>query len=94
MLGLGSRLGLVLGSGGNQTTTLEENCPTVSVRIWVRFSFGVRSNFPRGKLACSFIKKETLAQVFSCKFYKISKITFYYRIPVVAPSEYGELLTG
>ena len=26
--------------------------------------------------SCSFIKKETLAQVFSCKFYEISKNTF------------------
>ena len=27
--------------------------------------------------ACNFIKKETLAQVFSCKFCKISKNTFF-----------------
>ena len=27
--------------------------------------------------ACNFIKKETLAQVFSCEFCKISKNTFY-----------------
>ena len=27
--------------------------------------------------ACSFIKKETLAQVFSCEFCKISKNTFF-----------------
>ena len=27
--------------------------------------------------ACSFIKKETLAQVFSCEFYEISKNTFH-----------------
>ena len=27
--------------------------------------------------ACNFIKKETLAQVFSCKFCEISKITFF-----------------
>ena len=26
--------------------------------------------------ACNFIKKETLAQVFSCEFYEISKNTF------------------
>ena len=26
---------------------------------------------------CSFIKKETLAQVFSCEFYEISKNTFF-----------------
>ena len=27
--------------------------------------------------ACNFIKKETLAQVFSCKFCEISKNTFF-----------------
>ena len=27
--------------------------------------------------ACNFIKKETLAQVFSCEFYEISKNTFF-----------------
>ena len=30
-------------------------------------------------LACNFIKKESLAQVFSCKFCEISKNTFSYR---------------
>ena len=29
--------------------------------------------------AFNFIKKETLAQVFSCKFYKFSRNTFFYR---------------
>ena len=28
-------------------------------------------------LACNFIKKETLAQVFSCEFCEISKNTFF-----------------
>ena len=37
--------------------------------------------------ACNFIKKETLAQVFSCEFYEISKNTFSYRTPQVAASE-------
>ena len=36
--------------------------------------------------ACNFIKKETLAQVFSCEFYEISKNTFFYRTPLVAAS--------
>ena len=31
--------------------------------------------------ACNFIKKETLAQVFSCEFREISKNTFFYRTP-------------
>ena len=32
-------------------------------------------------MACSFIKKETQAQVFSCKFCEVSKNTFFHRIP-------------
>ena len=36
--------------------------------------------------ACNFIKKETLAQVFSCKFCEIYKNTFSYRTPLVAAS--------
>ena len=36
--------------------------------------------------ACNFIKKETLAQVFSCKFCEISKNTFSHRTPPVAAS--------
>ena len=36
--------------------------------------------------ACNFIKKKTLAQVFSCEFCEISKNTFFHRTPpVVAP---------
>ena len=37
--------------------------------------------------ACNFIKKESLAQVFSCEIFEISKNTFYYRTPPVAASE-------
>ena len=37
-------------------------------------------------LACNFIKKETLAQVLSCKFCEISKNNFFYRTPPVAVS--------
>ena len=36
--------------------------------------------------AINFIKKETLAQVFSCEFCEISKNTFSYRAPLVAAS--------
>ena len=32
----------------------------------------------------NFIKKETLAQVFSSEFYEISKNTFFHRTPLVA----------
>ena len=37
--------------------------------------------------ACNFIKKETLAQMFSCEFCEISKNTFPYRTPTIAASE-------
>ena len=37
--------------------------------------------------ACHFIKKGTLARVFSCEFYETSKNSFFYRIPLVAASE-------
>ena len=36
--------------------------------------------------ACNFTKKETLAQVFSCEFFKISNNTFFYRTPPVTAS--------
>ena len=36
--------------------------------------------------ACSFIKIETLAQVFSCEFCEISKNTFSWRTPLVTTS--------
>ena len=39
--------------------------------------------------ACNFIKKETLAQAFSCEFYEMSKNTSFYRTPLVATSELG-----
>ena len=37
---------------------------------------------------CNFIKKETLAQVFSCEFCKISNNTFYRRTPLMAAFVY------
>ena len=52
---------------------------------------GVLRNFAKltGKHLCQrffFTKKESLAQVFSCKFSEISKSTFFYRTPPVAIS--------
>ena len=38
------------------------------------------------KSNCNYIKKETLAQVFSCEFYEISKNTFSYRTSRVVAS--------
>ena len=37
--------------------------------------------------ACNFIKKESLAQVFSCEFCEISKNIFFYRTPPVVASD-------
>ena len=47
-------------------------------------------------MACNFIKKETLAQVFSCEFCEVSKNTFFYRIPLVTASEifHNEIIPG
>ena len=39
-----------------------------------------------GGEACDFIKKETLAQVFSSEFCEISKNIFFYRTPPMAAS--------
>ena len=36
--------------------------------------------------ACNFMKKETLAQLFSCEFWDIFKNTILYRTPPVATS--------
>ena len=47
----------------------------------VRVSFLIKL-----QAVCNFIKRETLAQVFSCDFREISKNTFSYRTPPVATS--------
>ena len=54
---------------------------------------GVLKNFAKFRPhVCNFIKKETLAQVLSCEFCKISKNTFSYRKPPVATSEKAQEL--
>ena len=62
-----------------------------SRRLEVFFRKGVLRNFAKftGKRPCQslfFKKKETLTKVFSCEFCKISKSTFFHRIPLVAAS--------
>ena len=42
--------------------------------------------------ACNFIKKGTLAQVFSCEFCRISKNTFSYKTALVAASDMCQIL--
>ena len=57
-------------------------------KVFLEFFTCVRVSF-FNKVAgegCNFIKKETLAQVFSCEFYEISKNTFFYRKTPVAAS--------
>ena len=41
---------------------------------------------------CNFIKKEILAQVFYCEFCEISKSTFLHRTPLVAASDFHNIL--
>ena len=41
--------------------------------------------------ACNFIKKETLAQVFSCEFCEISKNTYSYRTTLMAASAFSNI---
>ena len=43
--------------------------------------------FSKVTCSCNFIKKETLAQVFSCQFCEIFKNTFFYRTPLGVASE-------
>ena len=43
-------------------------------------------NSQENTCACNFIKKEILAQVFSCEFCEVSKNTFLHRTPLVAAS--------
>ena len=49
-----------------------------------RFSFLIKLQ-TKAK-ACNFVKKETLAQVFSCEFCEISKNNFPYKTPLVTAS--------
>ena len=43
----------------------------------------ISQNSQENTLACNFVKKEALAQVFSCEFCEISQNTFSYRTPPV-----------
>ena len=55
-------------------------------------TFKFKTNFgsSRPEVSFNFIKKESLAQVFSCEFCEISKNTFFYRAsPVAASATYN-----
>ena len=49
-LGFGSRSGLVLGWGDNQTIAPEENCPPVRIRACLGVSFAVGVQFSSGAI--------------------------------------------
>ena len=55
-------------------------CKKDILRNFTKFA-GVRVSF-----LIKFIEKETLAHVFSCEFFEISKNTLFYRTPLVAVS--------
>ena len=63
----------------------ENTCAKISFLIKLQ-ALGLRPTTLLKKRACNFIKKETLAQVFSCKFCEIYKNTFLHRTPLVAAS--------
>ena len=50
-LGFGSRSGLVLGLGGNQTIAPEENCPWLGLGFGLGLVLGLEGNFPLGQLS-------------------------------------------
>ena len=58
-------------------------------KVFLKISQNCEIQFCRSE-ACNFIKKESLAQIFSCEFCEISKNTFFYRTPPVAASSNSE----
>ena len=68
-----------------RTDDFGKNLSASEIRSWLlRRPSGFRCSAKRG--VCNFIKKETLAQVFSCDICKIFKNNVLYRIPPVAAS--------
>ena len=53
--------------------------------LLARITLTLMSSF--ADLVCNFIKKESLAQMFSCEFCEISKNTFFYRTFQMAASK-------
>ena len=68
-------------SAGSSFSVKEVKCSVK--KVFLEISQNSQEN-SCARVACNFIKKETLAQVFSCEFYEISKNTFFYRTPLVA----------
>ena len=74
-----------------QAFTKYFNFPITSSALEKKFQINISNTllyvmYIHQKQACNFIKKETLAQVFSCDFCEISKNTFSYRTPLVVAS--------
>ena len=58
-----------------------------SIKVFPVFLFHLSVEMKQAVvLACYFVEKETLQQVFSCEFWEISRNTFSYRKPQVAAS--------
>ena len=69
----------------NRSSRLEVFCRKGALRGFAKFTGKhLCQSFFFNKVTGNFIKKETLAQMFSCKFCEISKNTFFYRTPVAA----------
>ena len=56
-------------------------------KVFLEISENSRENTCARPQSCNFIKKETLAQVFSCEFWEIFKNIFYCRTPPVTASD-------
>ena len=86
-LGFESRLGLVLGLGGNQTVAPVKNCHPVRVRVSVRVSFGVGGQFSSRSivlepLLTNVIKSKTEISAFLLSRDNIVKLlqVFYFKM--------------
>ena len=80
-LGFRSRLGLVLGLGGNQKIAPEKNWLLVRVRVWVRVSFKVGRQFPFGAIVLEpfsfcFFKSDILFSPSVCFIHCIFALCF------------------
>ena len=78
-----SRIFILLNS---RSSCPEVFCKKGALRYFVKFN-RPESFFNKVAGLSRFIKKETLVQMFSWKFYEISKSAFTYRTPLVAASE-------
>ena len=66
-LAFGSRSGLVLVFGGEQTIASEKFFPTVRVRVWLRVSFGIGRQFSSGAIAVEpFSTKALPTSLYTC----------------------------